>query len=192
MELNKRYTAAWRLFNFRYEMYIPDIYLYGDEYIRKNGLRVSGDSTLDNARKNEPSLCRQTVAGIAQFHYDGCPLILNKPTDAVQIYSDIQEHLRDWERQVIQGIHASDTPPLVEFRMFELVAMELYNTAMFYRPDQEQGTSALRDLIMNLNRSRNLAGTNNYLKSKISAPDGNIKPYVSIVDNIEKELLRGS
>lgn len=188
MQPTKRKTAAYRLFHFRYSMNIPQIFFYGKDYLEKHGYHVSGDGMLDHLRLTEMSVVKQTPAGLAMFHAEGCPISLVNRKDASTIYDDIQEHLRDWERLVDQGVHPSDVPPMEDFRQLEAVAMALYPLAKHYTPE-EKHVDPLRDRIMAMNRRRNPLGSDRYLRSKLITDQGELKPYVSIVDRIEREVI---
>lgn len=189
MQAKKRkYTAAFRLFHFRYEMMIPQMFFYGREYLRKHGYHVTGDYLTDQERLMEPMRVRQTPAALAMFHAEGCLVNIVNPRDSVVIYDDIREHLMDWERQVIQGIHPNDVPPIEDFRKLEAIAIELYRLAKFYEPQDRRGDT-LRDQLMEMNRRRNPARTEQILRRKLLNEDGELKPYISIVDRIERELF---
>lgn len=188
MSRQKKNTAAWRLFHIKYEVSVPQLFMYGKPYLEKHGYHVSGDNTLDNERLMEPTRVRQTVAGMALLHDEGAPVEIINHRDSVDIYDDIQEHLRNWERLANQGIHPDDLPPIEDLRMFESVAMELHQTAKHYEPNEVTG-NVLRDRLMSMNRRRNPVRTERYLRQKIQDEKGELKPYVSIVDNIEKRLF---
>ncbi len=184
-------TAAYRLFHFKYEMRIPQIFMYGMDYLEKNGYHVSGDVALDRQRLMEPSVMRQTAAGLAMLHDEGAPIDFVNERDAVDVYEDIQEHLHDWERVAVQGIHPDDAPSIEEFRQLEAVASALYTTSKFYEPDESSG-DPLRDRLMMMNRRRNPVRTERYLRDKITTEKGELKPYVSIVDRIERALVENN
>lgn len=188
---DKPYTAAYRLFHFKYEMRIPQIFMYGKDYLEKNGYHISGDGALDRQRLMEPSVMRQTGAGLAMLHDEGAPIDFVNEKDAVEVYEDIQEHLLDWERIAMQGIHPDDAPSIDEFRQFEAVAMALYSTSKFYEPDERSG-DPLRDRLMMMNRRRNPVRTEAYLRDKITTDKGELKPYVSVVDRIERALVENN
>lgn len=187
----KPHTAAYRLFHFKYEMRIPQIFMYGQDYLEKNGYHVSGDSALDKQRLMEPSVMRQSAAGLAILHDEGAPIDFLNEKDSVEVYEDIQEHLLDWERVANQGIHPEDAPTVEEFRQFEAIAIALYETSKFYEPDEQAG-DPLRDRLMMMNRRRNPVRTERYLRDKITNDKGDLKPYVSIVDRIEKALVENN
>lgn len=183
----KKNTAAWRLFNIKYEVRVPQLFMYGKPYLEKHGYHISGDPTLDNERLMEPTVMRQTVAGLALLHEDGAPLDIVNWRDSVAIYEDIQEHLRDWEVQARGGMHPDEIPPIEDFRMFEAIASALHPHAKHYEPDEVTG-DGLRDRLMAMNRKRNPVKTERYLRNKITTEQGQLKPYVSIVDRIEQQV----
>lgn len=191
MTEKKAKTAAYRLFHFKYEMRIPQIFLYGKDYLEKNGYHVSGDAGLDQLRLMEPSVMRQTAAGLAMLHDEGAPIDFVNHRDTVLVYDDIQEHLLDWERVAIQGIHPDDAPPLEEFRQLEAIAVALYETSKFYEPNESSGDN-LRDRLMAMNRSRNPVRTERYLRNRITTDKGELKPYTSVVDRLENALMENN
>lgn len=184
-------TAAWRLFHLRYPMYISRIFMVSKEYVEKHGYYITGDVDLDRKRMGEPDLIRQTVAGIAMLHAEGCPVVLENKRDSVAIYKDLQEHLRDWERAAYDNIHPEDAPPISEFRQLEAIAIAVYPDAMFYQPRDRVGSDDLQDRLMAMSRSRNSVRVDKEVASRIRNEHGVLKPYVSVVDRIEKLLLEG-
>jgi hypothetical protein len=162
--------------------------MYGPEYLRKVGYNISGDPMVDQAAAGNLLTMNQSGAGIVILYAQGAPLDFVNVRDCVKLYADIQEHLRDWERVAQQGMHPDNAPPLEEFRMLEMVAMDIYRTAKFYEPDESKGDS-VRDAIMAMNRRRNPVQTERYLRGQLTDSNGSLKPYVSIVDRIEHHLL---
>lgn len=188
-----RKTAAYRLFHWKYRVRIPRSLMESAEYSAGVGYHISGDAQVDAMQTTSVVTINQTVAGIAILHNQGAPVddfLFLDPKDAVLVYTDIQEHLQDWKRLTYQSIHPDACPPIEDFRMFEDVAIALYQTAKFYEPDEASGNE-LRDRIMSLNRGRNRAGTERYLRDRLLGEGGALKPYVSLVDAIETQLLEG-
>jgi len=183
----KKNTAAWRLFHIKYQVRVPQLFMYGKPYLEKHGYHVSGDQSLDNERLMEPTVMRQTVAGLALLHEEGAPLDIVNWRDSVSIYEDIQEHLRDWEAQARGGMHPGEIPPIEDFRMLEAIASALHQHAKHYEPDEVTG-DGMRDRLMAMNRRRNPVKTERYLRNKIVNEKGELKPYVSIVDRIEQQV----
>lgn len=188
-----RKTAAYRLFHWKYQVRIPRSLMESSEYIAAVGYHVTGDAMVDAMQTTSVLTMNQTAAGLAILHSQGAPIddfTFLTPNDAALVYTDIQEHLQDWKHVTYQGVHPDACPPIEDFRMFEDVAMALYRTAKFYEPDEASGNE-LRDRIMMLNRSRNRVGTERYLRERLAGEGGMLKPYVSLVDAIETQLLEG-
>jgi hypothetical protein len=193
MSTATKHSAAYRLFNFRYPIYLPQMFMYGAEYLRKNGYAITGDARLDQERLTQISLINQTPAGMAILAGDGAYIgsdSFRTPEDVVPVYENIQEHLKDWERVIRFGAHVDDIPPLDDFRGFESIAISLYESAKFYEPE-ERTHDPLRDKLMEMNRRRSPVPTRNFLKDRLKDKDGNMKPYESIVDRIERMVLGG-
>lgn len=188
-QLVTRNTAAWRLWNLRYSVQVPQLALYSAEYIRKNGIGITGDKQTDRGRLNMLVSVNQTVAGLALIYNEGHPFSIPTHDDCVQIYSDIQEHLRTWRDCTYSGVHPDSFPPLDDFRLFESIAVEVYSTAQRLEPKKEEARSFIFERIMRLNRRRNLAATDTYMRKRVQDEAGELNPYVSLVDEIEAYIL---
>lgn len=189
----KKHTAAWRLFHYSYPVWYPQIFKYDKSYIEKRGYQVSGDPALDQERLLEPGLFNQTPAGMAMLMEDGCPIVSESfmnYMDIPYIYKDIQEHLHDWERRINAGIHINEIPDLYDFRMFEALAIELHNYASVLSPEQSTGIS-LVDRLNRLNQSR-ASVHRGVTRNRAIDEYGNVQPYVSIADRIEKSAIGGN
>lgn len=183
-------SAAYRLFHHRYAMMIPQLFFYSRHYIDKHGFPSSGNPQLDKERMSVPSMVMQTPAALAMFHAEGCPIQIVNETDSVKIYNDIREHLLDWERAIKQGIHLSDVPAIEEFRMLEAIAIAIYRLAKHFQPANHNNDD-IRDRLMAMNMRRNPVQTDRLLRNRITDDKGELKPYISIVDRIEKEIFAG-
>lgn len=190
MSEQKPHTAAWRLFKLKYRMRIPQAFMYGEAYIEKHGYAVSGDHELDHARMMELSVMSQSVAALAMFHADGAAVDLVDERDAVPIYADIREHLTDWERETRTVIHLDSIPPLEEFRQLEAVAIELHAAALHHEPIAAD--DGIQARLMAMNRRRNPRRTESSLRQRNYDKRGNLKPYESIVDKIEQNMIEAT
>lgn len=184
LQSERKHTAAWRVFHFRYGVRIPQMFMYGPKYLEKAGYHISDDPQLDDNRMFETITMRQTAAGLALLHADGAPLDFVDRKDAVPVYRDITEHLKNWEAHIAAGCHPLDIPPLSDFRKLEEVARSLYEEASFFRPGQEF-YSPLRERLMDLNRRRNPERTANAERRRGMNDEGELKPFDSIYTRIE-------
>lgn len=186
MELCTRYTAAWRLFNLRYECMASPLIQVSTEYLAsgRHHHYVTGDREVDKLANGRLDKTYLNAAAIAMFIAEGHSIGLIRVNDCVQIFHDVQEHLNDWRDQCNYASHVNMFPELEELRMFEALALEVYHYAQKLEPRTEH-RSALFDSLLNMNRRRNLVSTNKWLQQRTS--DGTeIRPYVSIVDDIER------
>ncbi|MBW6072684.1 hypothetical protein KZ856_37545, partial [Pseudomonas aeruginosa] len=74
-----------------------------------------------------------------------------------------------------------------DLRLFEALAIEVYELAKKLEP-REDVRSQIFDSLVAMNRRRNLASTNKWLQAR-SEVEGKLKPYVSIVDQIERYIV---
>lgn len=186
MELCTRYTAAWRLFNLRFECMASPLIKVSTEYLAtgQHIINITGDRDVDKLANGRMDKTRLPAAAIAMFIGEGHSLGLINVKDCVQVFHDVQEHLNDWRDQCRFAMHAGEFPEIEELRLFENLALEVYQHAQKLEPRTEH-RSALFDSLLNMNRRRNLVSTNKWLQQRTQ--DGSeIKPYVSIVDEIER------
>jgi aspartate aminotransferase-like enzyme len=159
--------------------------MYGEKYIEKVGYPVTGDGKLDRERLSTVEVMRQTPAGLAMLHAQGAVVDFVNPRDTVDVYEDIQEHLRDWEAMVVAGCHIDDVPPIEEFRMLEDVAIAIHSIAKYFQP-RETSRNLVRERIHAMNMRR--SSVSSYITAKQKEEKAHEKPYVSIVDRIERRL----
>lgn len=183
-----RYTAAWRLFHLQFDCMAPEMSAYGPEYLRKNYMNVSGNRGVDKLRLNQMQRVRLTPAAMAMYMAEGQPVGLVYYHDCVQIYADVQKHISDWRDQCSGMTHASAFPAMEELRMFEALALEVHVLAKKLEP-KEDLQSRVFDELISMSRRRNLTGTNKWLRQKAEREAGVLKPYVSVVDEIERYVV---
>lgn len=189
--MNKIKTAAWRLWNIPYAINVPRRALYSDEYVKQVGYNVTGDREVDRDYLRQMTLIKQTVAGMCLFLDSGHAFGLVDYKDCNKIYEDIQEHLNDWRVAAMQGILPAAFPPMEELRIMEELAMELYQTAMAMTPKADQG-GFIFDQLRGIARRRNKKVYDDYERKRLTDEFNNIRPYQSIVDEIERYCLENS
>lgn len=180
-------SAAWRLWNIRYQVRIPEVLMFSQKYLNTVGYNISGDSRVDQAAATRIMVCNQTGAGLSILYSQGAPLDFLDKKKIPGLYNDIQEHLYDWERVAASGIRPGGAPPISDFRMLEAVAMELYPIAKKLAPE-EPAPDMMRNRLLQMNRQRNPIFAKTQALKRHSDEQGNLKPYVSIVDRIEEYL----
>lgn len=188
-ELCKRYTPAWRLFNLRFKCLATNLIEVTSDYLATGNviMNVSGDPTVDKLASGRMEIKNLTAAAIAMFMDEGHAIAITDMYDCVQIYNDIQDHLHNHLQASRQAFHKDELAPIEEYRMFEALALEVYQTAKRLEPKAEKLQGGVFDSFIEMSRRRNLIATNKFLKSQ-NETDGQIKPYISIVDDIEANI----
>ncbi|ANM44885.1 hypothetical protein KTN4_127 [Pseudomonas phage KTN4] len=187
-KLVTRNSAAWRIWNLQYMVQVPMIAGYSAEYLRKNPFNTTGDKKVDRLRTNQLETVRQTAAGLALILAEGHPIGFYKHSDCAQIYHDIQRHFQDWYDLTLMGADPNTFPPIEDLRGLEDLLMEVYFTAMKLEPQVERRSSVF-DSIITMNMRRNSMATRKFLDKRVQDQKQNIKPYKSLVDEIEKYVL---
>lgn len=186
--LCKRYTPAWRLFNLRYKCMASNLVEVSTEYLASGRavMNVTGDKLVDTLAVGRMEYKNMTAAALAMNMAEGHPVAITQLKDCVQMYADIQDHLYDHLQAAKAALHIDDLPPIEDLRAFESLALEVYRVAkkLEPRPDVK---SSIFDNLVEMSRRRNLLATNRHLKA-LDDRDGQLKPYVSIVDDIERHL----
>lgn len=190
IKLIDRNSACWRIFNLPFDIYVPQSAMYSTEYLKSSHVNISGDLELDHQRVNEMMLTKLTVAGLAMLVLEGYEFGMGRYEDCVQIFSDIQGHLNDWRDQTRVYTHPLDFPPIEELRALESIALSMYRHAMDLNPATQE-TSKIFDALVRMNRNRNIKSTNKWLKERVSEME-EYKPYISIVDDIERYIVENS
>lgn len=183
-------TAAWRLWNLRYDVMVPELALYSAEYLSKVGAPRSGNATLDRTRINPMDRTWMTAAGLAIIYAEGNAFSFCNPRESIQMYVDIQKHLQDWQDMTYAGIPPSSFPPISDLRILEAMAVEVHTVVMTIMP-QADVRSALMDKLLRFGRARNAGATRRWEQSRVNDANGNIKGYDSKVDRIEQYMFSG-
>lgn len=185
-ELCKRKTPAWRLFNLRYKCMATSLVEVTTEYLASGAaiLNVTGDKRVDSLAAGRLEYKNFTAAAISMLMAEGHAIAITQLNDCIQIYNDIQEHLHDHLIQARQALHVDDVPPMEDLRAFEALALEVYRVAKKLEPRPEI-KSSIFDSFVEMSRRRNLISTNRFLEG-MNNQGGDLKPYVSIVDDIER------
>lgn len=188
MQICTRNTAAWRLFHLRYEVMASPLIRVSTRMLEtgRHHYNITGNKEVDKLANGRFDKTYLNAAAITMLMAEGHTIGLIHLNDCVQIYHDVQEHIQDWRNQCGYATHPDMFPPIEDLRGFESLALEVYEHAQRLEPRTEV-RSALFDNLLNMNRRRNLTSTNKWLRDRTQ--DGSeIKPYVSLVDEIERTV----
>lgn len=93
----ERATPAWKLFNWHFQVTIPNYYVRSIEDMEEQGLYTSGYDDLDESLAQQSTTTSRTVAQLAELFDNGCePIICNPEQDGPKIYKLIMDHIKDW------------------------------------------------------------------------------------------------
>lgn len=186
--LCKRYTPAWRLFHLQYKVMATNLVEVMTEYLATGRavMNITGNKTVDTLAGGRMEYKNMTAAAMAMNMAEGHPIAITQLKDCVQMYADIQDHLHDHFQAAKVALHIDEVPPIEDLRSFEALALEVYRTAKKLEPRPEL-QSSIFDNLVEMSRRRNLMATNRSLRA-MDERDGNLKPYVSIVDDIERHI----
>ncbi len=176
-------SAANHIFTERYHVLIPRSFMFGPEYIRKVGYAVAGDASVDRMQANSLENQRQTIAGLSVLYWQGAEPLLGNEMDCIPIYRNIMRHLAEWRDFTYMGINAQYCPPIQDFQCLEALAMYFHYKVHELDPKPET-TDRLHNAVMALNRS----GNRSVIRQKTHDEENNIKPFVSIAEDIERNL----
>lgn len=125
------YTAAYRIFHFYFKCYIPQHFLYTQDFVDVFGLPTSENAEVDRELALTPVLSRLTISQMAECLDQGAVITLYEPDKSVEIYETVTEHLNDWRQRTEASLINKDAP-LEDLRKLDALATELYKVARGY------------------------------------------------------------
>lgn len=189
MKTNPHDSAAWRLFHNNYHIRLPSLAQYSMDHMPDAIINVTGDKKIDKANVNMLIDTRRSPAGMAMLMAQGYGMELVNRWDCVAIYSSIIQHFQDWVNESYIGVPAECFPPIEDFRTFELLALDMHDVAQTMQPHQVKEADGIFERLRNLNRSRNPVMAERMERQRMTTRDGRIRPYISLVDQIEKYVI---
>lgn len=97
-------TPAYRIFNWYFEVTIPNIYLRDLEDLETNGVYTTGDDELDELVAGQTTTTMRTIAELAELYDAGCaPILSYRQRDSVRIKEVVVAHLEDWSNHLKGG-----------------------------------------------------------------------------------------
>lgn len=118
-------TPSYKLFNVYYKVRVEAIHLISEHDIRMYGTPSCGVKEFDDAAKHEMRDTILTAISIAYLHERGATLYFVDPKDTVDIYKNIQEHLRTWV-EILNTNFVINKPELEDFRLLDNLAAGLF------------------------------------------------------------------
>lgn len=127
-----KHSAAYKIFHYMWDIYVPHMFVYSEEYIRIAGTVVSHPDYDDRLPKQMVG-GRYTIAQMAQLMNEGATIKLDRPEDAKTIYDIVALHLEDWSYHLIdQSAFGNSKVPLDDLMCMSQLADVLYGFASRY------------------------------------------------------------
>lgn len=140
------HSAAYKIFHYFVECFIPAMYLYSQEYVEKFGLYTTGDADVDAQTFQSTVKANLTVMQMAKHSADGAAISLVTPDESKQIYQWIVEHINDWTDEVAKDPNQRDNVPVEDLRLLDQFAKEIYPMARQHMTTQVSGSRLFRSL----------------------------------------------
>lgn len=181
--------ATYRLFNFRYDVLIPQVFLYTRQQVEERGLIISGDAEYDSSLLDRLVPARIAPSRAAVILHEGGRVNFMHEQEACFAYHDIQLHLKNWLNAMNDPFVREDCP-VNGLKMFDALGETLHELAYLnsYGFSVEQSKAS-----RNASGHRNLnefLGVNNYRRTVKTVREDEIIPYPWMSNDIEKRMVR--
>lgn len=139
-----KHSAAYKIFHYEWDIALPQMYVYTEEYMRQYGLVVTGDSGYDNSLPNQLIGGRYTIAQMAELMDEGATIQVHNPEDTKKIYDIISRHLEDWSSSLTRiGSFDLKTAPENDLMLLSQLADTLYGyAARYFTNERPRGSLA--------------------------------------------------
>lgn len=180
---------TYRLFNFRYDVYVPEIFLYTRQQVEGRGLVVTKDSDIDAGLLNRLLPARIAPSRAAVILSEGGTVNFVNEQEACYAYHDIQMHLKNWLEAMNDPFIREDCP-VNGLKMFDALGETLHRLAYinnygFTVEKTKSSRSALGHRSLN-----DMLGINNYKHTVKTVREDDITEYPWISNDIEKRMVR--
>lgn len=98
---------APRIWEDLYGVMIPDFMTQNTEYIRKFGVRASGDKRVDEMMANNLTFVRIPIIKILEYFDNGIEVQIPQREDMLTIHRNIEKYLEEWRSHIRYDINSS-------------------------------------------------------------------------------------
>lgn len=183
-------TAAWKLFNLRFPVRIPEKALHCKKSLDLGLLKTTGDSETDQVILDRSRRVHLCTAGIAEHFSRGTDVRVDSYSIMGEMYYIIKEHLLDW-----CGILENDmnviAPPVEDFYILDDFARHLHSFKMMFSNKEVRSNLFLRNFKSQKGYVMGLLGTKTPVKHKdtIRTREEYISPIERIVEILDTRGL---
>lgn len=93
-----------------YDCYIPEIVTQNTEYLRKFGVRLTGDKTVDIHASKNLTQVKIPIISIMEYFDQGIPVQILKREDMLSMNRDITLYLDEWKNAMKFDINVTAPP----------------------------------------------------------------------------------
>lgn len=141
-----KHSAAYKIFRYEWDIMLPLMYVYSEEYMRISGSVIS-DPVYDAKLPRQMVGGRYTIEQMAVLLDEGATIQLVNPEDAKTIYDIVATHLEDWSRQLTKAAPFDLTKaPVEDLMKLMSLADVLYGYACRYFVNERPRNSLARRL----------------------------------------------
>lgn len=112
-----------------YNVFVPDIMTQSPDYIKRFGVHVTGDKTIDNRNTYNFTNVKIPVIRIAEYFERGVEVQIPSRDDLIQIHKDIELYLAEWREHMKYDINLSIAENKEMLFSLEKLSKEVYNKA---------------------------------------------------------------
>lgn len=102
-----RSEHAPKIWEHLYGVYIPDFVTQNTDYIRKFGVRSSGDKNVDAMMANNTTMVRIPIIKILEYFDNGVEVQIPSREDMLTIHRNIELYLDEWRAYMRYDINSS-------------------------------------------------------------------------------------
>ncbi len=116
-----------KLWNTIYTVRIPEHSTMNSDFIRKFGVRLTGDKAVDKARHNAFTTAMITVIKMLEYYTEGIEIAIVNRDDMVTIHRDIESYLEEWRSYLAHGMNVNMENHKKLIYDLERFSMDLYD-----------------------------------------------------------------
>jgi len=98
---------AGKIWDSLYTVYIPEQLTLQPEYIKRFGVHITQNKTVDEMLKTNLILVKITIATILQYYNQGIEVQIPSREDMIKMHKDIEAYLSEWKDYLRNSIHAN-------------------------------------------------------------------------------------
>ena len=166
---------APKIWDWLYTVSIPDHVTQNPDYIKKFGIRSSGDKEFDQANRDAFITVKIPIAKILEYYTVGVEIRIPSREDLITIHKNIELYLNEWKEYIQSSVHGQSD---VQCHKALILNLEKLSKYIFDRAKPSEIIERLSN--------RDKFGLINPLQSKLENDDLTKPNYIGIKQLINK------